>query len=165
MNGGYFYSTCCIAQLQGLATDTAVCVDAASGVVCMPLTWTDRASNNLQETSVLWVTWLQNGWDDFKHDFLLPKEKWKIIWIKFICSASGEKSLHHSLSISSESRFESCKESPTSTVMAPVCSANGLIHLLLHIMLSGSWNCQRQGWEAGTQSSILRGKSQLQSKA
>ena len=53
---GYFYSTCCIAQLQGLAIDTAVCVDAVPGVASMPLTWTDRASNNFQETSVLWVT-------------------------------------------------------------------------------------------------------------
>lgn len=161
---GYFYSTCCTAQLQGMAMDTAVCVDAVPCVAYMPLTSTDRASNNFQETSVLRVTWLQNGWDDFKHDFLLPKEKWKIIWIKRICSASGEKSLHPSLSISSESRFESCKEPLTSTATAPVCSAKGLIHLL-HVILSGSWTCQRRGWEAGTQSSILRGKSQLQSKA
>ena len=41
-----FFSTCCIAQLEGLAIDTAVCADATPGVAYTSLTWTDRASNN-----------------------------------------------------------------------------------------------------------------------
>lgn len=88
----------------------------------------DRLSkNNFQEISMLWVTWLQNIRDGFKYGstglyplhFLLPKEKWKIIWIKLICSSSGKKSLHPSLSIYSESRFESGRDSLTSAVTAP----------------------------------------------
>lgn len=42
---------------------------------CTWQTLTDLASNNFQAASMLSVACLQNGWDGFKYNVLLSKEK------------------------------------------------------------------------------------------
>lgn len=100
-----------------------------------------------------------NGWDGFKYDFILSKEKWRIIWIKLIHSSCYKKALHHFLSIYSEGRFESCKESHTSN-RCSTCSAmsSSIFYTLIF------WGLELVGDKARRLglSGITKSESQLQ---
>lgn len=152
MNDGYCYCTCCLAQRQGLPTDTAVYVAGIPHVAelsrpgSMQPTWTDWTSNNFQGTSVLCITRLQNGWGGFKYDFFLPKEKWKVICIKLVCSSSGEKSLHHSLSIYSGADLKvAMNPAPPQLLLLVFCQGvhpSSSTHFLsdLELVREGGWD-------------------------